>query len=89
MSPSWFDAASPCARSTMTSLAPASPPTRICASSVASPSGVGDQHDDPHGVLARGVVRRLDRLFLQAVGRDDHEGQHTPEGDGAALFRAR
>ena len=75
----------------MTSLAPASPPTRIWASrrgasDVPALVGLGRDHDDAHRVLARGVVGGLDGLLLVAGRGRDHEGQHAAEGDDAALL---
>ncbi len=48
--------------------------------------GVGVHHDDAHRMLARGLVRRLNRIFVDVRGGDDDEREHATEGDRAALF---
>src|SRR6185312_9592527 len=53
---------------------------------IALPFGLRRDDDDAHRVLARSVVRGLDRLlFVTERGRDD-EGEHAAEGDFAALL---
>ena len=80
------------ARSTTTSLAPASPPTRIWASSRASAPRLSpvDDDDDPARVLAAdaSLAASMASSASLLVG-DDDQGQHPAEGDRAALLAQR
>jgi hypothetical protein len=63
---------------------PADPDLRVQPGGSLS-AGVGED-DDPAGVFPAGLVRGLDRFFLQPGAGDDHEGQDPAQGDHTALL---
>ena len=85
-------ASGPAMRSTTTSPAPASPPTRSWPSSRGSSATRVDRHhhDDPARVLVAGRDGGVDGVLAASSRvRDDHQRQHAAQRDRAALLAQR